>query len=80
MIYVWEEATEGHTKEITFVLSFDAHQAEKSCEVFLSRENCHGVRVPGRRMRAWEALKTRRGWRLELQIHWCSPFISSDRI
>lgn len=39
MIYVWEEAREGDTKEIIFDLSFDVHQAEKSWEVFLSREN-----------------------------------------
>ena len=38
MIYVWEEAMEGDTREIIFVLSFDAHQAEKSWAVFPSRD------------------------------------------
>lgn len=38
MIYVQEEAREGDTKEIMFDLSFDVYQAEKSWEVFLSRD------------------------------------------
>lgn len=72
MIYVWEEATEGDTREVVVVLSFDAHQAEKCWEVFLSRENCHGVGVVGWRTRAWRELKSQRGWWLEDKMYWCS--------
>lgn len=38
---------EGDPKVIIFALSFDVCQAEKSWEVALSRENCHGVRMVG---------------------------------
>lgn len=30
MVYVWEEAKEGDTKEIIFDLSFDVHQVQRS--------------------------------------------------
>lgn len=30
MVYVWEEAKEGGTKEIIFDLSFDVHQVQRS--------------------------------------------------
>lgn len=55
--FVWEEATEGDPKARIFALSFDVHQAEKSWEVVLSRENCHGVRAAGQCTACWERTK-----------------------